>query len=618
MNPFTIRPLSAQAWRLPALMLAALLTGYAQPSGGPYGPRALTYEIPAQAPHVYYVAPDGRAEAAGSALEQPTSLESALARASTGDAVILRGGTYRVGGLLLNQGITLQPFRDEQPVLKGTEVADKWEPLRGGIWRTRWNALFPCRPRPWWRREREGMMTPLHRFNNDMVFIDGRALQSAWWESELDENTYSIDYEGGYVYIKHDPSGHLLEITARDSALVCTGKPIRGKAADHKGPLIRGITFTQYAYRALEVEGKRGSVSPMEEPTDDPVGLADPATFGKEVVGTVLEDCTLTHCSRVAGYFRGDRLIIRHCLVSDTSTEGIYVIGSSDCLLERNIFARNNVKHLTGYYPAAVKIFNQTRRVVCRDNLIIDNPNSNGVWYDVGNVDGVFVNNWVEGCETGLFFEISQGLVCAGNVFVNCQQGVRILNSHGARLLHNTFVNATASIGRNERSAKAGDHFGWHITTGPDVSERAGHVFAGNLLAADPNYAGALLTVDQSPALRGILTDPQVERLDDNLYIRAAAGAGQPALISWAPATAEHYQLDFRSLAELRQLFPSFETHGEFRASGLAAALQSPELRRFALAKPLGQRRAVTDDLPRLLGWPSRDTYAPGAYQESP
>ena len=102
----------------------------------------------------------------------------------------------------------------------------------------------------------EGMMTPLHRFNNDMVFIDGRALQSAGWEGELDENTYSIDYEGGYVYIKHDPSGHLLEITARDSALVVRAGPVRGKAADHKGPLIRGIMFTQYAYRALEVEGK--------------------------------------------------------------------------------------------------------------------------------------------------------------------------------------------------------------------------------------------------------------------------------------------------------------------------------------------------------------------------
>ncbi len=617
MYSHTFGSFCARAWLSPALLLATSLTGYAQPSGGPYGPRSLTYEIPSQAPHVFYVAPDGRAEVTGSVLDQPTTLESAIARANTGDAVVLRGGTYRVGGLQLNQGITLQPFQDEQPVLKGTDVADNWESLRGGVWRTRWKTLFPCGPRPWWRREREGMLTPLHRFNNDMVFVDGRALQSAGWEGELDENTYSIDYERGYVYIKQDPKGHLMEITARDSALVCTGKPVKGKAADHKGPIIRGITFTQYAYRALEVEGKRGSVSPMEEPTDDPIGLADPSTFGKEVIGTVLEDCTVTHCSRVAGYFRGDRLVIRNCLVSDTSTEGIYVIGSSDCLLERNIFMRNNVEHLTGYYPAAVKIFNQTRRVVFRDNLITDNPDSNGVWYDVGNVDGVFVDNWVEGCDAGLFFEISQGLVCAGNVFANCRQGVRILNSRGAHILHNTFVNAAVYIGRNERSAKAGDHFGWHITTGPDVGERSGQIVAGNILAADPTYAGPLLTLDQSPALRGILTSPQVARLDDNLYIRAAR-AGQPALIAWAPATTEHYQMDFQSLAEFQKTFPAFEPHGEYFAIGLASALQSPALKRFALAKPLGQSRPAADNLPRLLGWPPRDAYVPGAYQILP
>ncbi len=40
--------------------------------------------------------------------------------------------------------------------------------------------------------------------------------------------------------------------------------------------------------------------------------------------------------------------------MSDTWTEGIYVIGSSDVLLEKNIFRRNNIEQLTGYYPAAV------------------------------------------------------------------------------------------------------------------------------------------------------------------------------------------------------------------------------------------------------------------------
>ncbi len=302
-------------------------------------------------------------------------------------------------------------------MLKGTRVATAWEPLRDRVWRTPWKTLFPARPADWWQRGREGMRTPLHRFNNDMVFVDGEMLQSAGWEGGLDERSYSIDYEGGYVYIGVDPAKHLVEITAFDSALIRTTRQVHGKASDGRGPTIRGLTLTQYAYRAIEIEGREAD------------GPADPATFGKEVVGTTLEHVTISYCSRVAGYFHGDRLTIRHCLISDTSTEGIYIISSADCLLERNIFRRNNVERLTGYYPAAVKIFNQSYRVTCRDNLVIDQPYSNGIWYDVGNVDGVFVNNWIEGALDGFFFEISKGAIVAGNVFVRCDKGIRVLNS---------------------------------------------------------------------------------------------------------------------------------------------------------------------------------------------
>jgi len=394
---------------------------------------------------VYYVAPNAKADAPGTSLEQPTTIEAAIERVVTGDAIVMRGGIYRTGGLTLNQGIALQPYAGERPVLKGTEVATRWEALRGNIWRTPWKQLFPAEPLGWWQRNREGMRTPLHRFNNDMVFVDGELLKSAGWEGELDAHSFYIDYKGGYVYIGANPANRLVEITAHDSALVRTSAPVHGKESDRKGPAIRGITFTQYAYRALEVEGKKHFTS-ADEPTDEPVGPADPATFGKEVTGTLLENVTITYCSRVAGYFRGDGLVIRNSLVSDTSTEGIYVIGSSDVLLEKNIFRRNNIEQLTGYYPAAVKIFNQTRRVICRDNLVIDQPYSNGIWYDVGNRDAVFVNNWIEGAIDGFFFEISRGATVAGNVFVRCDKGIRILNSADVRVYNNTFVDTRASF----------------------------------------------------------------------------------------------------------------------------------------------------------------------------
>ena len=598
-----------QRIQLASLCLAACLAVpflRAQPSGGPYGPLQQAYQVPADAAHVYYVAPDGKADAPGTAQTEPTTLESAIDRVVTGDAVILRGGIYRTGNLQLNQGVTFQPYADEHPVLKGTQVAAKWEALRDGFWRTKWATLFPQKPADWWRREREGMKTPLHRFNNDMVFVDGRALQSAGWEGELTANSYFIDYDTGYVYLRQDPTNRLIEITAHDGALTRTTGDVHGKKSDRKGPVIRGLTFTQYAYRALEIEGR------------EPEGPADPATFGKEVVGTTLEDVTITHCSRVAGYFRGDHFTLRRCLISDTSTEGIYVIGSADCLLEKNIFARNNVEEITGYYPSAVKIFNQSYRVTCRDNLVIDQPHSNGIWYDVGNVDGVFVNNWIQGCQDGFFFEISKGAICAGNVFVDCDKGIRVLNSANVRVYHNTLVNTVASFERDERSA-VGDHFGWHPATGPDVDKREGHVFVGNLLVADERFTKPLLRIEQAKGLCGKLTRPPVAQFDDNLYVRRGSNDTGPLLV-WGPAAGETCTIELKSPDELTKLYPQFEAHSRYRAKFFGPVFTSSELANYELIPGFAGANAapLPSDIQQLLGWSGQTAPAPGAYPSKP
>jgi hypothetical protein len=608
------------AWLVCAFTVLVLpgLPVQAQPSGGPYGPIQQNYEVPAQANHVYYVAPDGKEEASGTSLQQPTTLETAISKVVTGDAVILRGGIYRTGGLRLNQGITMQPYAGERPVLKGTRVATEWRALRNNVWRTSWQTLFPAAPLGWWQRDREGMRTPLHRFNNDMVFVDGAMLRSAGWEGELDSHSYYIDYEKGQVYIGVDPTNRLVEITAWDGALVRMTTPVHGKTNDHKGPVIRGITFTQYARLALEIEGKR-SFGPNDEPTDEPLGPSAPGTYGQEVTGTTLENVTISFCSRVAGYFRGDGLTIRHSLFSDTSTEGVYVIGSSDVLLERNIFRRNNVENLTGYYPAAVKIFNQSHRVTCRDNLVLDNPNSNGIWYDVGNRDGVFVDNWVQDCLDGFFFEISQGALCAGNVFVNCDKGIRVLNSANVRVWHNTLIDSVASFERDQRSA-TGDRFGWHPATGPDVDQREGHIFCGNLLVATERFSKPLLRFEQSQALAGKLTQPQVTQLDGNVYVRSDT-AGPTPLLVWSPVPGGSGMAEFKTLADFQKRCPPFEAHSKVVTSSLGALFKSPDLSRYELIQDFSlpaSAAPLPDEARHLLGWPKQDLLPPGAYPTHP
>ena len=520
---------------------------------------------------IYYVAPDGKKEAKGATLSDPTTIEEAIVRVKTGDIIIMRGGTYRTGNLILNQGITIQPYSDEQPVMKGAYVADKWRSLGNGLWTTKWEYLFPSKPANWWQRDRNGKSTPIHRFNDDMVFVDGKYLQSAGYEGEVDNNSFYIDYESGLVYIGADPEDKLVEITAFNIALHRITGECNGKISDHKGPVIKGITFTQYAYRAIEVDGK------------EPEGISPEAEHGKDVVGTTLEHCTISFCSRVAAYLRGDKLTIRNCRISDTSTEGIYIIASSDVLLEKNIFTRNNIEEIYGYYPAAVKIFNQSYRVKCVDNLVTDLPHSNGIWYDVGNVDGLFLNNRVEGVGSS------------------------------SKMYQNTLINSTACISRSERSA-VGDRFGWHPATGPDVDKREGHVFVNNLLTGDKDFSKPLLYVWQRRMLCEKLPNPQLKQLDYNVYVQSTDRINVP-MILWSPAKNDTCIIGLDSPAGLHKLHPEFSAHSSLFLD--YSVFMSTEIGNYRLIPAFPGAKAASvlpSEISTLLKRPKKDTPYIGAY----
>jgi hypothetical protein len=605
---FTL-PCSAYNFILYSL-LSLILTAIpllAQPSGGPYGPIQQTYELPDVTGTIYYVAPDGKSDQSGEELSNPTTIEAAIEKVKTGDAIVMRGGTYRTGNLVFNQGITILPYKDEQPVLKGTQVAKNWQKQENGLWVTKWEHLFPSKPDSWWRRYRHGSDVPQHRFNNDMVFVDGRFLQSVGWEGELDENSYYIDYETGMVYISVDPTDKLIEITAFNVGLLRTIKDVHRKTSDKIGPVIRGITFTQYAYRAIEIEGYY------------PEGLDPEENHGKDVIGSTFENCTISYCSRVAGYFKGDHMVFSHCKISDTSTEGIYIIASSDVLLEKNIFKRNNIEHLQGYYPSAVKIFNQSYRVTCRDNLVTDQQNSIGIWYDVGNVDGVFINNWLENIHydethsipntmwpigAGFYFEISKGAVCAGNVFVNCDAGIHLRNATNVEMYQNTLVNSQVIIGRTARTA-TGDHFDWHPSTGPGIDERDGHIFENNLVVADKNFKRALLSVWQPDTLCRIVTKPQLKQLDYNVYVRSS-DYDTTALIQWSTFKNNDCKtLYLNSVGELQKISPEYSVHSSYFPDYHGPLFKGYELGDYQLLKTFpGSNNAaiLPSGISKLLG----------------
>ncbi|HDQ44779.1 MAG TPA: right-handed parallel beta-helix repeat-containing protein [bacterium] len=572
------------------------------PASVEYGPIPQTYALPDVTGAIYFVSPDGDPASDGLAPDRPTRIEEAFAGVRTGDAIIMRGGMYRTGNLTFNQGIVIQPYLDEEPILNGTLIADTWTQVEENLWVTGWEHLFPAGPESWWHRERNEKFTPLHRFNNDAVFIDGQYLQSAGSTQEVKEGTFFVDYDEEKIYIGADPADRFIEITAFRKALYRTVKPVHGKGPDKKGPVIRGITFTQYPDTMVHIGGAELAMD----------------QHGRDIVGTVFENCTFSNCFRIGVFSIGDSLVMRHCKVVNTNTEGVYIVASSDALLERNIFEKNNIERWTGFFPGAVKIFNQSHRVVVRENLVIDHPHSNGVWWDVGNHDGVFVNNRVERVnESGFFFEISDGAVVAGNVFEDCGQGIFVLNSGNVEIYNNTLINSRVNFFRTNRGDQVG-LFGWHILLGPKVEERHGHVFVNNLLYMDREHDSAVILTGQPAFLCERLGEPHFKAFNHNVFVREKeAESERAALILWSPYPNEKCQLEIHTPREINERIPEFASGCRYFKNYTGPLFADLEKKDFHLTPGfpgMDAASAIPAHIADLLGLKTGQDPFPGAF----
>jgi hypothetical protein len=242
-----------------------------------------------------------------------------------------------------------------------------------------------------------------------------------------------------------------------------------------------------------------------------------------------------------------------------------------------------------------------------RDNLILDNPNSNGLWFDVGNKDAAFINNYVEGAQVGFFFEISRGATVAGNVFAHNGKGSWFLNSDNARIYNNTYIDNPAAFDRNERVA-TGDVFAWHSTTGPDFDKREGHIFINNLLVADEAYGDPLLRAEQPQSLCTKLPRTMLKEVDGNVYVRPSSLNGPLAII--APTTG--CSTNAATITDLQKL--GLETKGKQIDGTSRDYLKSPDFGRFETVKPIPASVKLPETVRTLLGWSEAEANTVGAY----
>ncbi len=427
---------------------------------GPFGPLVKSYPVPDEG--AIFVAPDGDASLKGESIRKPTTIEHAVEIAETGDVLVLRGGVYRTGNLSFDTEITIQPYKDERPVLKGTKVAANWE-KRGDYWVTKWDNLHYQDPPKWWKPG--GRDGPAVKYNDDLVLFDGEMFRPVSEASELESGYFYCNYADNEVYIVDDPTGKEVEIVVYEYGLIRE----HGEGADPKGPTILGMDILGYAQACVAIRG------------DDPYRIIELFEMPDAPVGTHIENCRLLFSPSTGLSITSPESYIAYNDISMIGNCAMTTRMSHNSMFEHNVVSHSDWFDLR-IYPAGIKVFNQCHNYTVRNNYFGEMP-CEAVWYDVGHREGKAYNNYLYNCGMGLKIEICHKSYVAGNVFVNSD--LWFCNSNSCMAYNNTMINSRIDLWRNNRGAG-----GWnknysfnHVSTGPGVENYHGHHVANNVFA---------------------------------------------------------------------------------------------------------------------------------------
>lgn len=371
-------------------------------------------EMPTESDTVYpvpdgalFVAPGGSDGAAGTQDAPLATLGRALEEAAAGGTVVLRGGMYREGDLLITKPLTVQPYPGEQVRLRGSDVLGGFR-AEGGVWvKDGWTTTFPlattlgCDPDHCLDEE---YPEADHR---EMVFVDGQPLRQVLSRAAVEDGTFFVG--GGQLVLGADPAGGTVEATVRDGGL-----QVNARGA---GTVIRGLHLAHYAGAALEIYGP-----------------------GSTVEGTVAE-----YNAVQGAELQGADHVVRNSIFRHNGRVGLTGWTADRLLLEGNTFEANNAEHFARTWSAAGAKIARTKHVRVIGNRFLDND-ATGLWLDIGADDAVMIRNHARGNVIGLFFEISRGALIASNVAEGNNVGVMIANSADAQVWNNTLVANDANI----------------------------------------------------------------------------------------------------------------------------------------------------------------------------
>lgn len=398
----------------------------------------------AHAARTWVVAPWGDNSADGSATDPLKTVGWAVARARSGDTIVLRGGVYREQVQVYRKTLHIRSQAGERAVFDGAVTVDTWTSSGGDWYSSGWTQQF-------YREPSGGVVDGANIAAGypDQMFIDGRTLTQVLQRSEVRPGTFFHDTDADRLWIGDDPSGAIVEASKLRFGLYFNH-------AD--GSTLTDVTVRRYATEARHMAAIRAYSNNL-----------------------VFSGVTSELNARIGISAIGSGIVIRDSRFVDNGHLGVHGDRLTTFVVERTAVKGNNKAGFdTGHSAGGLKV-TSSRGVTVRDSDVSRN-NGPGIWTDLDTEYVTISRNLVErNGRAGIEIELSRKVNVLGNVTLdNGEAGIWVLESQDVQVLHNASYDSKNAI---------------EVEEGPRRDVRNVRVF-NNVLARGKGGSLALLAVN--------------------------------------------------------------------------------------------------------------------------
>lgn len=369
------------------------------------------YSVPARA---VFASPGGSDSAAGTLAAPLRTIGAAIARASQGGTVVLRGGTYHEEVTIpVNKPLTVQAYPNEAVWLDGSRQVSNFVPSGKVYAAAGWTPTFDSSPTYQWGKpgtEHGGsFVDPAYPMAShpDQVWIDNAAQKQVGSLAEVTAGTFYVDYAAKKLYLGTNPAGK----TVRASALA------KAMSVRAENSVVRGIGIRRFATSVPHM----GAVT-------------------VEKTGVVFENVSITDNSTTGIAVGAGRVTLRNVTSARNGLMGVSVVYADGLTVTGLDASGNNVERFKTAPVAGGMKVGRTRGVSVKQSTFRNNAGT-GLWLDESVYNADLSGNAMTGnASHGVSAEISAKVRLVDNVIAdNRNFGVKVNNTSEVEIWNNTF-----------------------------------------------------------------------------------------------------------------------------------------------------------------------------------